>query len=304
MARTIGERRVDAARVSVISNTALTLSKLVVGLLTGSISVISEALHSGLDLLAAILAYFGVSKAAQPADDRHRFGHGKYESLASLIEGLLILAASAVIVYAAVRRLLAPEHIIVLPLLGAAIMLVSMVVNIAVSSLLFRVARETESLALEADGWHLRTDVYTSAAVLVGLGLVWAGYRVGWDWIDHADPLVAIGVAAYIVRAAIGIMTRSSAHLLDRALPLEEEEQIRRLLAEHYPQLSGYHELRTRRAGAQRHIDLHLELPPEMPVAEAHALCDHLERDINAVIPRAEVLIHVEPASRAPTRKK
>lgn len=293
--RSAADPKARAARVSVVSNTALTLGKLAAGLVTGSVSVLSEALHSALDLAAAAMAYLAVRKSREPADAEHQFGHGKFESISGLAEGALILAAVALIVWGAFHRLLIPHPVVALPAVGAAVMGVSAMVNVFVSRLLFRVARETESVALEADAWHLRTDVWTSAAVLVGLAAMAVLRRAGISHAEALDPLIAMVVAVVIARAAWDIMARSWSHLVDRSLPPHEVEVIERLLAEHYPEFASYHRLRTRRAGSERYVDLHLVVEGEESVAGAHRLCDHLERDLRSLLPRTEVLIHVEP---------
>jgi len=292
--------KLRAARISILSNTALVAAKLAAGLVMHSVSVLSEALHSGLDLLAAIMAFLAVRISRRPADADHNFGHGKFESLSGMAEGVLILAAVALILWGAVGRLLAGEVEVRGPLLGVAVMLLSAVVNVFVSRMLFRVARKTESVALEADAWHLRTDVWTSAGVCGGMLLIAVGERVGLREMHHLDPVIAIGVAVVIARAACDITRRSYDHLVDRSLPQEEVEKIGALLREHYPQFAEYHRLRTRRAGPQRYIDLHLVVPGDQSVAEAHILCDHLERDLRALLSRAEIMIHVEPAAAAP----
>ena len=262
---------------------------------TGSVSILSEALHSGLDLAAAVMAWLAVRKAREPADTDHNFGHGKYESLSSMAEGLLILAAVWLIVWGAVGRLISGETEIRGPLVGVLVMGVSAAVNVLVSRMLFRVSRETDSLALEADAWHLRTDVWTSVGVLAGMAAITVGTWAGFPEVHHIDPVIAIGIALVIIRAAVDIMRRSYNHLVDRSLPASEVERIELLLMEHYPELSGYHGLRTRQAGPERYIDLHLEVPGQLSVAQSHALCDHLEQDLRRIIPRAEILIHVEP---------
>jgi cation diffusion facilitator family transporter len=284
-----------AARTSVFSNVFLTLTKLAAGVVTGSVSVLSEALHSGLDLAAAVMAWMAVRKSREPADAEHNFGHGKFESMSGLAEGLLILAAVVLIVWGAVRRLMSGETEIHEPLVGAVVMGVSAVLNLFVSRMLFRVAGETRSVALEADGWHLRTDVWTSFGVFGGMGVIALGSRLGFREVHHLDPVVAIGIAVLIARAAIDISYRSYNHLVDRSLPVAEVERIERLLNEHYPEFSGFHRLRTRQAGPERYIDVHLEMPGEASVADSHAVCDHIEQDLRALMPGAEVLIHVEP---------
>jgi cation diffusion facilitator family transporter len=284
-----------AARTSVFSNISLTLIKLVAGILTGSVSVLSEALHSGLDLVAALMAFMAVRKSREPADADHNFGHGKYESMSGLAEGMLILVAVVLIVWGAVSRLTSGHTEIRAPLVGVLVMGISAVVNIVVSRMLFRVSEQTNSLALEADAWHLRTDVWTSAGVLGGMAVIAVGSWLGVHEVHHIDPIVAIMVAALIARAAVDICHRSYNHLVDRSLPAADVATIQSLLKEHYPQLAGFHQLRTRQAGHERYIDLHLEVPADQSVADSHALCDHLEQDLRGLLPNAEILIHVEP---------
>lgn len=284
-----------AARASVVSNILLTLLKLGAGIVTGSVSVLSEAVHSGLDLVAAVMAFMAVRKSSEPADADHNFGHGKYESMSGLAEGLLILVAVGLILWGAVRRLVLGETEIREPLVGVIVMGISALLNVFVSRMLFRVADETHSLALEADAWHLRTDVWTSLGVLGGMAIIAIGSSLQMREVHHLDPIVAILIAALIARAAVGICHRSYNHLVDRSLPGKEVEKIKSLLKEHYPQFIGFHLLRTRQAGPEQYIDLHLEVPGNLLVMDAHALCDHLERDLRLLVPGAEVMIHVEP---------
>jgi cation diffusion facilitator family transporter len=290
-----GHQKSDVARLSVISNALLTIGKLAVGLTIGSIAVVAEALHSGMDLVAAVMAFWSVRKASQPADADHPFGHGKFESVSAIAEGALIAVAAISIIWAAIGRLTHPGAEVTMPLAGVAIMGISVAVNIVISTMLFRVAARTESPALEADAWHLRTDVYTSAGVLVGMAAIYIGKALHFTWAWVIDPIAALLVAAAIGHAAWDISWRSLQHLTDRMLPPAEHQLIEKLIAEHYPQFVNYHNLRSRRAGSERHIDLHLVLPPDMSVSDAHALCDHLEEDIRQALPNVQVLIHVEP---------
>ena len=286
---------VRAARTSIISNTCLTLVKALAGIFTGSVSIMSEALHSGLDLAAAIMAWMAVRKSREPADADHNFGHGKYESMSGLAEGMLILVAVGLIVWGAVHRLISGHTEIREPLVGVLVMGISAVVNVAVSRMLFRVSRQTHSLALDADAWHLRTDVWTSVGVLGGMAIIAVGSWLGVREVHHIDPVAAIMIAVLIARAAVDICHRAYNHLVDRSLPVQDVDKIESLLRDHYPDLSGYHHLRTRQAGHERYIDLHLEVPGNRSVADSHALCDHLEQDLLGLLPDAEILIHVEP---------
>ena len=290
-----GRAKADVARLSVISNALLTAAKLIVGLAIGSIAVVAEALHSGVDLLAAVMAFWSVRKASQPADETHPFGHGKFESLSAIVEGALIFAVALGIIWAALRRLIHGGAEVTTPLAGVAVMALSAVINIVVSTMLFRVAEKTESPALEADAWHLRTDVYTSAGVFVGMATIYIGRALHLSWAPIIDPIAALAVALAIIHAAWDITWRSMRQLTDAMLPSAEHRLIEQLIAEHYPQFVNYHSLRTRRAGSERHVDLHLVVPPDTHIEDAHQLCDHLEEDIRRALPNVQVLIHVEP---------
>ncbi len=289
------KRKNAVAWLSVISNTVLVLGKLVIGVLIGSVSVISEAIHSGVDLLAAVIALFAVKTSNKVADDEHPFGHGKVENISGTIEALLIFVAAAWIIYEAVHKLLAPAPIEAVGW-GVGIMLVSSVVNIGVSQMLFKVGRETDSVALQADAWHLRTDVYTSAGVVVGLGLILAGqWLVPGTNLLWLDPVAAIGVALLIIHAAYTLTKQSGRDLMDASLPGEEIAWIRARLTGLAPTVRGFHHLRTRKAGAARFVEFHLVVDKDLTVERAHNLADAVTRDIKARLPGATVTIHVEP---------
>jgi cation diffusion facilitator family transporter len=281
-------RKVRAAYLSVASNTGLVVGKLGTGLAMSSVAVLSEAVHSGIDLIAALLATFAVRHAIRPADSTHAYGHGKFEDVSGTIEAALILLAAAIIVYESAHRLLNMEGI-ELPLLGIAIMGVSALVNVVVSRHLFKVAKETESVALEADALHLRTDVWTSLGVMAALVII---YLTDWQWVD---PVVAIGVAVLIGYAAYTLTRRTLSELVDAPLPEEETKVIKEILHGHVGMHIGWDSIRTRKAGPDRHIDLHLHFPPSMPVSEAHEISHHIQEDIEKRLPRSHVLIHLEP---------
>lgn len=285
-------RKRRAAALSIGSNVILILLKLVAGAVTGSVAIITEAIHSGIDLIASIVAYVSVRKAGVPADEEHRYGHGKIENLAAAIEGLLILVGSGIIVFESVRRLI--DHVEVDRLgFGIAVLSLSAVVNLIVSAYLARTARETESPALEGDAAHLRTDAYTSIAVVVGLALVEA---TGADWLD---PAVALVVAAAIVSAGWRILLRSSRVLVDEALPADELDAIREeVVAFGGRGVVGYHKLRTRRAGSRRHVDLHLQFRRGTTLEDAHRIAHEIQDQIAARLHGADVLIHLEPEDR------
>lgn len=284
-----------AAWISIASNATLITFKLIVGVISGSIGIISEALHSGSDLVASIIALVSVKAAAKPADPSHRYGHEKVENISGVIEGLLIIAAAVVIVYEAAQKIVHGPHIEHIEL-GVGVMLVSAGANLLVSrGFLSPIARRTDSAALEADAAHLLTDVYTSAGIAFGLILV----RVtGWEYFD---PILAIAVAMLIVWTGWRLVSRSTRVLLDEALPDDELELIGEKVAEHRGKLIiGFHRLRSRKAGSKRLIDLHVTVPDDMTVAEAHAVAEHIMADIAKLLPNSEALVHVEPRSHDP----
>ncbi|HEY6889558.1 MAG TPA: cation diffusion facilitator family transporter [Solirubrobacter sp.] len=284
--------RSRAATISILSNTALILLKVVAGVLTGSVAILTEALHSGIDLLASFIAFFSVRRAEEPADASHRYGHEKFENAAAAAEGMLILAGSAVIAYAAIRALIHGPH---LEKLGIGIVVIGFAsaANLGVSSWLFRRARETNSPALHGDASHLRTDAYTSIGVLVGLGLVAV---TGAHWLD---PVVALIIAVAIVVTGTRITLGSLRVLVDEALPDAELEVIRRAIESFSDRgVVGYHQLRTRQAGARRYVDLHVQFVHGTTLEEAHRIGHELQDSIEADLQGADVLIHLEPEDR------
>ncbi|HEX6229126.1 MAG TPA: cation diffusion facilitator family transporter [Solirubrobacterales bacterium] len=285
MIRTKGE----AAGLSIVSNSTLIALKLAAGAITGSIAIITEALHSLIDLLASVVAFVSVRKADEPADAEHPYGHQKVESLAAAIEGMLILVGAGIIVYEATHRLAVGSEVSALGV-GIAVMGFSVVANLVVSTVLFRKAREHESTALEGDAAHLRTDALTSGGVLVGLALVELTDVVAFD------SITAIVVAAAIVVAGLRVLRRSSGILVDEVLPDNEMDRIEAAIAAaRTPEVAGYHKLRARRAGAGRHIDLHVQYRSGTSLERAHELSHAMRAAIEAAIPGAEVLIHAEP---------
>ena len=281
-------RKSKAAAISIASNTILILLKLVSGLITGSVSLIAEAIHSIMDLAAAIVAFVSVNVSDRPADRRHPFGHGKAENISGVIEGLLIFVAAGFIIYEAIKRITTGAELEFLEL-GIVLMVVSIIVNTIVSRYLRKISRSTDSLALEADATHLSTDVLTMVGVLVGLIIV----RI--TGLTIIDPIIAIAVALVIIKAAYDITKKSFGGLMDISLPEKEESAIKVCLLEHSELVVGFHKLRTRKAGSYRHIDLHLVIPGVLQVDEAHELCDHLEQHIEGVLDNSNVTIHMEP---------
>lgn len=291
----IHRRKSSVALLSVISNSALVILKIAIGILIGSVSVISEAIHSGVDLLAAIIALFAVRSSGKPADDAHPFGHGKIENISGTIEALLIFVAGIWIIYEAVMKLTHP-HPMAEPGLGVAIMLVSALANMFVSHMLFKVGKETDSVALQADGWHLRTDVYTSAGVMGGLALIWICKRlIPGENLQWIDPAAAIAVALLIIHTSYKLTVESGKDLLDASLPADEEDWIREYISGLNGIVRGFHRLRTRKAGSHRFVQFHLLVSADMSVDRSHKLHDDIVAAIKERFPASTITIHIEP---------
>lgn len=287
------EVRSKAAWFSVLSNTVLMFSKLVVGIMIGSISVISEAIHSANDLLASFIALFAVKTSTRPPDKEHPYGHGKIENISGTIEALLIFIAAGLIIKEAVEKIhiIAEGGSVVNPGWGIVVMGFSALMNWLVSGYLLKVGRQTDSVALEADGMHLRTDVYTSLGVFLGLVLIkLTGYQI-------LDPIAAILVALLIVKAAYDLTQKAFRPLMDTALDDEVIALTESILENCCDAYIEYHDLRTRKAGRESYIDLHLVISADKSIQEAHDLCDIIEESIKREIPYSHVLIHVEPDS-------
>ncbi len=285
------QTKAAAAGLSIVSNATLVVLKLVAGAVTGSISILTEAIHSAIDLLASGVAFFSVRAADEPADREHPYGHEKLENLAATIEGMLILVGAGIIIYEATRRLVTGAEIDDLGV-GIAVIGFSAVANLCVSTFLYRRARALDSAALEGDAAHLRADVLTSLGVLTGLLLVEITGEAAFD------AIAALGVAFAIVVAGVRIMTRSGRVLVDESLPAAELDQVEAAIAaerDRAPEIAGYHKLRARGSGARRYIDLHLQFHTGTSLEHAHEVAHRVRSAIEAEIPHAEVLIHVEP---------
>ena len=286
--------KVKTARLSVISNSFLILLKLVVGFLSGSVSILSEAIHSFMDLIAAGIAFYSVKISDLPADERHPYGHGKFENISGVVEAFLIFLAAGWIIFEAIKKILSPSPVDVIGL-GIGVMLVSGVINIIVSKKLYKVARETESIALEADALHLKVDVYTSFGVAFGLLMMVVLEMVTDSALVHyLDPVIAIIVALMILKESYTLFMRAYSPLLDVALSNEEIARIRTLIEKHCSETIRYHDLKTRRSGHFKHIEFHLNVPASLSVGEAHYICDQIEDEIRASVKNAEISIHVE----------
>jgi cation diffusion facilitator family transporter len=307
----IMNRAAKNARLSILSNSVLILMKFMVGLVSGSVSIISEAIHSLMDLAAAIMAFFSIRIAGRPADKEHPYGHQKVENVSGALEALLIIVAAGLIIFESVKRLIHGSEIENL-WLGSLVMIVSGVVNIVVSKRLYKVAREESSVALAADALHLKTDVYSSLGVGVGLLVIvvlQSAFSV--PWAESLDPIIALCIALFIVKEAWEMVRHAVGPLLDASLPPEDLAAVEAVVAAR-PGVS-MHGVRTRMSGRTRHIDFHLEVPEDMSVKESHELCDDIEREIERALKDASVLIHTEPrmvlrgegkGARAPSMSK
>ena len=291
-------KKTRVATLSVVSNSILVLLKLIVGIVIGSVSIFSEAIHSGVDLLAAVIALFSVRTSGIPADDQHPWGHGKIENISGTIEAILIFLAAAWIIYEAIHKLINPT-VVGETSLGVLVMLISVIVNIIVSHNLFKVGKETDSVALMADAWHLRTDIYTSAGVMIGMialfidDLVKLPFNLHW-----VDPVAALVVALMIIKAALELTKESAKDLLDVGLPPLEIDWIHELVIMHKPQVLGFHQLRTRKAGHYRFVEFHLMVDPNMTVEASHDITEDLTMHISGHFPDTSVTIHVEPCNK------
>jgi cation diffusion facilitator family transporter len=244
-----------------------------------------------MDLLAAVIANYSVRKAVEPADEDHPYGHGKYENLSGVIEAILIFIAAGIILYEAANKLLHSAEVEFLEL-GIVVMGISVVTNILVSRYLYKVAKEEDSMALEADALHLKTDVWTSLGIFAGLIVIKITN------LPLLDPIIAIGVAVMIIRAAWDMTKRSGADLLDERLSPEDEKVIRDALEKHSSKFLGYHSLRTRKAGSERFVDLIMVIKYNMTIDEGHQLAELVEKDIISALKSTSITIHLEPCDK------
>ncbi len=279
-----------AARLLLGTVLGLFIIKVAVGYFTGSISIWAQAVDSSLDIFAVVVTFLTVGYSSKPADHEHPFGHGKAEALAAGIQALLLLGASAAIAYSAIQRIINGAAVAYAPA-GVAVMLVSMLASIFLSRHLFRVARATGSTALEANAHNILSDVFSTGAVLLGMAIVSI-----WNDLTIVDPILALLVVLIILRSTYRVAQMAFHELVDVRLPDEEEKKIRQAITEHFgEEVVGFHRLRSRKAGSQRYIDLHLVMPKHVSIEEAHEMCDHLEKDVRNRLMRTDVTIHVEP---------
>ncbi len=277
-----------AIKLSLIVIVTLVALKLVAAVITGGISIIAQVVDSLLDVIAISVTLFAVKVAAKPADKEHPFGHGKMENIAGVGQAALIFTAGGLIIFTAVRRIITGATL-ELTEVGIGVMAASIVASIFLSRRLYRVARATDSIALEANARNIATDVYSASAVMGGL------IAIRLTGLNILDPIIALGVSALIIKAAYGVLKKSFDPLIDTRLPQAEEDTIESCIVEQGYQLVDFHDLRTRKSGAQRYIELHLTVPKDVSVEEAHQVCNRLEQCIKARLPNTTITIHIEP---------
>jgi len=286
----INQKKKTVAGLSITSNVILSVLKIVTGILSGSLSIISEAIHSLSDLFASMLTFFSVIKSSKPADSDHPYGHGKYEDMAGFIEGILIILASLFIIFEATRKIISGTNFDSESFLGIVVMGIAVLLNIIVSSLLFKVAKESNSISLYADGEHLRTDVYSSLGVLFGLILIKVTGHV------ILDPVIAILVAVVIFKAGYNISQKAGSNLLDHSLPDEDTDEIKKIIKSYSDSVKlKRNSLKARQVGATKDIDLILQFECDTSICECHKICDEIEKQIGLLYPNCSISIHTEP---------
>lgn len=277
-------------KLSIATAVATIALKIVAAAVTGSVGFLSDALESGVNLVAAVVGFVAIKIAAKPADANHQFGHGKAEYVSALVEGAMIFVAAAMIIYTAIRRLLDPQPL-EQPSLGLLLSLLASLLNLAVGLLLLRAGKKSRSATLQADGKHLLTDVWTSVGVLIGIAAV---ALTGWLWLD---PVIAFAVGLNILWIGYKLLSESLSSLLSESLPKEEHARLDALLNE----LEERHDVeftsrRTVASGRNRLVYLTMDVPGQWTVLHSHTIADRIEDAIDELFPGAEVFIHVEPA--------
>ena len=280
------QEKKKVALVSVFAAIVLTGFKLVVGVLTGSLGILSEALHSGLDMVAAVITYFSVRVSDIPADKKHNYGHGKIENFSALIETLLLLITCTWIVYEAVNRLITGKTEIEISVWSYVVVIISIVIDINRSKMLKKAAKKYNSQALEADALHFSTDIWSSAVVLFGLICANFGFF-------EADSIAALAVAAIVLLVSYKLGRKAIDVLLDRA-PQETIDIVVKAINS-FPQVFSYHHLKMRTSGADTFIKVNIHVDSDLTMSEVHDLCNKIEDKIHTLIPRSDVFIHTEP---------
>lgn len=283
--------KIKATFLSIISNSILIILKIFVGIISGSFSIISEAIHSTTDLLASFVAYFAVKMASEPADKEHSFGHGKFEDFSGLIEGILIILAGLFITYEAIKKILHPTDGVIIVNYAIYAMILSIIINVFVSKYLFDCAKKTGSIALYADAQHLKTDVLTSIGVLIGL------FAIKTTNINMLDSIIAIVVAVLIGEAGFKICKKTISDLLDASLePKEEKEIISTINDIQSNDNFKICKFKSRRSGVIKNIELTICVNENMTVKDSHDFCNQIEKALEEKIGHIQAIIHIEPA--------
>lgn len=281
--------RTGAIKLSMAVVICLIILKVVVSIISRSISISAQAADSLLDIFSIGITFIALKKAAVPADEEHPFGHGKAEGLAAMIQAALVLGAGFFIIYSSIQRIIHSTPIE--PDEGIAVMIVSIITSFFLSRHLRRVAMATGSTAIDASARNISADVYSAAGVLLGL------LTVRLTDLVVLDPIIALIMAGFVLKAGYEVTVRAVRELIDHALPREEQQILNNCLDEHKARIVEYHAVRSRRSGNERFIDLHIVMPRYLSFEDSHALCDHLEQDIKEKILSANIIIHAEPCT-------
>jgi cation diffusion facilitator family transporter len=281
--------RTGAVKLSMVVVICLIILKVVVSIISRSISISAQAADSILDIFSISITLIALNMSATPADEEHPFGHGKAEGLAALIQAILVLGAGGFIIYSAINRII--HSTAIKPDEGIAVMVISIITSIFLSRHLRRVAKATGSTAIDASAQNISADVYSAAGVLLGL------LMVRFTRLVILDPIIALIMAGFVLKAGREVTIRAIHELIDHALPKEEQEILNNCLKVHNTQIVEYHSVRSRRAGNERFIDLHIVMQRNISFEKVHAMCDHLEQDIKDKITSANVIIHAEPCN-------
>jgi cation diffusion facilitator family transporter len=279
--------RTGAAMLAMGVVVILVVLKVIVSVITRSISISAQAMDSFLDLFSIGFTTVAVRMSVAPADDEHPFGHGKIEGISALIQAFLVLVAGAFIIYSSIQRII--HRTTISPDTGIVVMLISIVASFWLAQHLHRVAKATDSAAIEASARMIKADFYSAAGVLLGLVAVY------FTKLQILDPIIALIMVVFVLKASYDIVLRAFRELIDYSLPEDEQEILNSCIKEHFTQLVDFHAVRSRRAGSERFVDLHLVMPRYVSVEDAHKMCDHLEQDIKDKLPNTNVVIHVEP---------
>jgi cation diffusion facilitator family transporter len=279
--------RSGAAKLALGVVIMLIILKVIVSIISKSISITAQATDSFLDLFSIGITVIAVRMSVAPADEGHPFGHGKVEGVSALVQAFLVLGAGAFIIYSAIQRII--NHAVIEPDAGIVMMVISIIASYFLSRHLRRVAKATESTAIDASAQNISADVYSAAGVLLGLLAVLITH------LEILDPIIALIMAGFVLKAGYSVVIRAFRELTDYSLPKEEQAILNNCIREHFTQLVIYHAVRSRRAGSERFVDLHMVMPRDVTVEESHKMCDHLEKDIKDKLPNSNVTIHVEP---------